>query len=312
SVLLGDGTGQDDVVKAIVAGFPSLYPLTRIYTQSYRAQSFARGMAEGLGRLPVLYIALALICMGLLLGPINFWYVKRKRRALLFFITTPLIALIGTAAIYVLSLLGEGGGRFIQYALLGTAADGGEAFVIDARMIRTGFFQPTPTFVDDAAIMPLPQGYQRKLYQIDTTDGVTLESGWLPPRLVSGIVSARRVVSRLNIELVPDGEDFKLINNLGFSIVTVAALLPGGGIGWAQAVPPGGETVLRRENNRTRFDRLLGKVAEMTGPDGWQQARLVAECDGLPYLDDGGLGGVCESGVYMYCQLGGIGEETRP
>lgn len=277
------------------------------YDATSRHSSGATGwLVDSLGGLPIGIVVAVLVLLGLLLGPVNLWYIRKRGNSLLFFITTPLLALGGTGLIFVATMLGEGiGGRYRQAAVLLRADAGDDALAIDLKGVRPGYFPPTLKFAEDALVLPTGRrGYDRTLLT-DYTGGVSLAGGWLMPRFPTSFLCAAPVVSRLNIDLVEESGRWYAANGLGFTARAIVARLPSGGIGWAENVKPGDKTLLAVENSDARLERLLRRAGELgLEMDNLPHMALAAECDGLPYIDDGGLDARKVEGRYYYFVAG--------
>lgn len=274
--------------------------------QAWDSRKSPAWLVEGLGALPVGILIAALAFLGLLLGPVNLWYVRRRRNALLFFITTPLLAAVGTALIFAAILIGEGlRGRYRQAAILLRADSGDDALVVDFKGVRSGYFPPTLGFREDALVLPVGRYNYERILLTDRTDGVSLSGEWLMPRFPTSFLRAEPVVSRLNIEANEENGEWRAVNGLGFTARNLVVRLPGGGIGWAENVRPGDTVRLARENSDARMKRLLADLAPfgLTG-DVLPDIAIAAECDGIPYLDDGGLDAVKVEGLYYYLAAG--------
>ncbi len=263
-------------------------------------------LLENLGGIPVSFIIPSLLLLGIFLGPVTYWIVRRKNNPLLFFLIVPAAALLGAAGIVFGALFIEGAGsEYNQAALLIRDAGSDAALFLDRRGVRPGFAVPEPRFGADALALPFADN--REETTLDLTDGLRLGAGWLLPRFATGYLAARPVVSRMNIAIQPEGDGCRAVNNLGFRVAAVAARLPDGGYGWAENIPPGGAAPLARGGGERRYGALALRLAGMNDnvfPAG--NLLLVAEADGLPYADDGGLGGTLREGSFFYA-VGGDG-----
>lgn len=265
---------------------------------------YGADLLRGLGEIPVSFIVLSLVLLGLFLGPVTHWIVRQKKNPLLFFFIVPVAALFGTACIIGGAFFIEGvGGEYNRNAALVRYAGGNSAMFFDMRGVRPGFVVPEVKFAVDTLALPFSDNRDDKA--VDTTDGVLLGSGWLRPRFATGYMTMRPVVSRMNLEIHPDDEGYRVVNNLGFRVGKMAALLPDGGLGWAENVPAGGSARLEPERGTRRYEELCGRLNVLNNDlPPIANILLVAETDGLPYTDDGGLGGTLREGSFLYVLAG--------
>ncbi len=285
-------TGPDDLLSKL---FDPLYMpnFTRFY--------------DGLEGVGVGFILAALVVLGLILGPVNYWYVRRRKNPLLFFILTPVTAVIGGAAILVGSALMEGGGgRYNEHAMLVARSGGDDAFLIDYRLVRPGFWLPDVRFSADTIVLPGGREASGSARVIDWTDGIRLGSGWFHSRAVDAYLTARPVVARLAMDVVRENDSWRITNDLDHDVVSARMYSKNDGFIQTGPIPAGGEVRLRADVQSTTVTdqhekfRYLDDIG-FTGDR--SRVRLVAECRGLPYIDDGGFGGRRANGRYYYVLL---------
>ncbi len=270
-------------------------------------------LLEGLGGVSVAAMIACLILLGLVMGPLNYWYIVRKRRnSLLFFITTPAIALFGTLAIIAASMAGEGfGGTYREHAVLFRRAGSDEGMLVDARGIRPGFFAPELVYPDEALLNPMWRGWQSENYAMRIGNGQRLSSGWVKPRSASGVLAALPVACRMNVEIEKDGDEWVAVNNLGYEISLVTARLPDNRVGRAEWVKPGERKRLIVERESGHMRRVYDGVSEMTALHFTHEAvQVVAKCSGLPYIADWGVNGSRIDGAYYYVAVAADGGEA--
>lgn len=254
-------------------------------------------------------ITICLLVLGVILGPINYWFIRRRDNSLLFFITTPAIAILGTLGIFLVSFLSEGtGGRYNQFAILVRNAVDGDAMLFDLRGVRPGFYASTPRFSADTAAFPV-RGYgDYRRFSVDATGGFGMTDGWLVPRFPTGFILAQPVVSRMNVEVEEEGGRHYAVNNLGFTVASVAAMLPDGTVARADNLAPGERKPLRKADDTTLYEMYRDRVTKFTEYEpAFSGVTLVARCEGLPYLEDGGMNARLVDGEYYYVVAGDAG-----
>lgn len=258
-------------------------------------------------------IIVSLLVLGLVMGPVNFWFIHRRKNSLLFFITTPLIALAGTVAIIGGTFLEEGlGSGYNQYALLTKDSVSGDCMLFDMRGVRSGFFVPTPRFSADSVVLPITYRGDTGETATDLSDGVTLAAGWLKPRFPSGFMAARPVIGRMGLSVEREGGDWYAVNDIGYQVSEVAALFPDGAYGWTENLAPGERKKFRSIADDERLLSLYQGVRRLTDDrPAFRGVTLVARCEGLPYLEEGGMDSRRLSGEYYYAVVG-AGEGVGP
>lgn len=249
-----------------------------------------------------------LLALGLIMGPLNYWFIRRRKNSLLFFVTTPLIAIVGTVVIFLGAYAEEGvGGVENRFAVLVRGDGTNDAMVFDAHGVRSGFFVPTPRFSDDSLVLPVQN--ERDELQTDLTDGVRLVSGWLKPRFPTGFVAIRPVVSRMNVSVTEENGVLTAVNDIGFAVSSMAAIDAEGAVHVAENITPGGRKPMRKlseDDGEIAMSDLLLAVKKLTdGAEIFKGVTLIARCDGLPYLDVEGLSATLLDGEYYYVVAGG-------
>ncbi|MCC8117001.1 MAG: hypothetical protein LIP18_07635 [Planctomycetes bacterium] len=265
-------------------------------------------LTDGLQGVSTVFVLTALLVMGLVLGPVNYWYVRRRKNPLLFFILTPVTAVVGGAAILIGSAVVEGGGgRYNEHAVLIARSGGDDAFLLDFRLARPGFWLPDVRFPAETLVVPAGSRSSGVVRVVDWTDGLRLGPGWFQSRAVNAYLTARPVVARLAVAVRRDKDDWRIRNDLDHDIVSGRLYTGGDGrVLRFGPVPAGGEVVLRDGDtagavpDRNDVYRVLTTVG-FSGDR--SRVRLVAECDGVPYLNDGGFGGRRINGRYYYVLL---------
>ncbi|MCC8166683.1 MAG: hypothetical protein LIQ31_11175 [Planctomycetes bacterium] len=278
--------------------------LARFYN-STNIPDYAR-FTDGLEGVGVWFILTSLLVLGLVLGPVNYWYVRRRKNPLLFFILTPMTAVVGGVAILVGSAVVEGGGgRYNEHAVLVARTGDDDAFLLDYRLVRPGFWLSDVRYSDDTIVLP-GDTIAASPCVIDWTDGIRLGPGWFQSRAVSAYLAARPVVARLAIAVTRESAAWRIRNNLDHDIVSALVRTESGNVQEIGPVAAGSDIVIPDATRSTDYSgqvalaELLNAIA-FTGDS--SRVRLVAECRGVPYIDDGGFGGWRVNGRYYYVLL---------
>lgn len=263
-------------------------------------------LLEGLGQISAFTINTILIVMGIFLGPLNYLYIRRTKSLLLFYITTPLLALLGSLAVFGYSAFNEGwGAKYRETVLMMHETGTDRAAIYQAQGIYSGLSSPTMTFSEDALLAPFRKtGGGTQPFSSDLTKGIRLTGGWITPRTPSGILSVTPVTTHMGIEVSQDGERYYALNTLTHAVRSLSLQVGGGKNLMARGIKPGERKLLVADGNGKVLSDLRGRVVQHFGNQSYSDLRLVAECDGLPYQEQTGLGGEKLSGTYFYAASG--------
>lgn len=268
--------------------------------------SSGNGLLEDLGLISAWAITGILLLLGVTLGPVNYWYIHRKRSLLLFFLTTPLLALVGSLAVFGYSALSEGWSAKYKEAALLIGESGSEAgAVYHALGIYSGLTGRILQYPDNALLFPFRKGGEsEQTFSADLTSGIRLTGGWVSPRTPSGILSVTPVTARMGIEISRENGRYFALNTLTHTVRRLAVTLEDGGSAVAANIAPGERRELQRAKDGKERDELRGRINGYFHSLAFADLRILAECEGLPYLTDNGLGGDRLSGAYFYAASG--------
>ncbi len=268
--------------------------------------SGGNGLLEGLGLISAWAITGILLILGVCLGPVNYLYIRRTRSLLLFFITTPILALLGSLAVFGYSAFCEGWSAKFKEAALLIAESGNDAGALyHARGIYSGLSGRTLNFPENALLFPFRKNTTgSQVFDTDLTNGIRLTGGWISPRTPSGILSVTPVTARMGIDIVREGNDYYALNTLSHSIRTLTVALRDSRCATATNLRPGERRILLIERDNKTRDDLRGKVSSLFHNLPFGELRILAECEGLPYMDDNGLNGDKMFGSYFYAASG--------
>lgn len=263
-------------------------------------------LLESLAGVSTNIIIVTLVILGLVMGPVNYFFIRSRRNSLLFFVTTPLIAIFGAIAIIGGAFFGEGmASGYNQFALLARNSVTGDSMLFDMRGVRAGFFAPSPRFSSDSLVVPITRRGETSEHVTDVSDGVTLTAGWLKPRFPSGFLVMRPVISRMGLSLEQEAGEWYIVNDMGYHVSQVAARRPDGEYGWAEDVAPGERKILRSDEDDSRLRGLYQRLKRLTDErPAFLGVTLVAQCEGLPYIEEGGMDSRKLSGEYYYALVG--------
>lgn len=255
-------------------------------------------LSEDLGGFSIGFIVACLVVLGVVLGPVNYWFVRRRGNALLFYLVTPLVAGLGSLAIIGGTLVAEGGTRSREVAVLYHYGDGNDAFVIDRYGVRPGLFGRSLTLPEETLLIP-ERNWGNDAIVVDMAGREARVNGLLRPRAVSEYTLASPAAGRMRVTAKWDVFGCSAENGLGYEVQWLVASDGKGRFSWGRDIPAGGE--IRLQGSRIPED-IAEKLAETPGVDKWSgPARVVtAEASGMPYIEDGGLGAGRLSARYFF------------
>ncbi len=203
-----------------------------------------------------------MVLFALLLGPINFMWVKRKKKPMLLLVSVPAISIVCSIILLVYGVLAEGLDiRAVTrtWAVLDqrtqTATSSEVRRVFAGRSPGEGLRPQVGTLVMPASNKWHGSYRQESLFLSDATDGLVLSGDYFPVRnaFLQMIVSDR--TSRLRLDVKAVGEDIEVTNALGTQVEDLllrgpdgeyhaleSSLAPGAG---ALLLPTGGATQLK-------------------------------------------------------------------
>ena len=204
----------------------------------------------GVGRVPARAYFSILFVFSILIGPVNYWVLRRKRRQVLLVLTAPLISLIFIVLLAGYVLAGEGlgvRGRAVTFTMLDQvrkqASTRASISLYAAGMTPSGGLR----FARDVAVFPIgPDGAgSRERQTLDLTDAQRFSTGVIQARSPTNLeeISFRPARERLSFSREAGG--ISVVNGLGAPIS--ALLYRDGDTVYSLAGPlqSGGKAILR-------------------------------------------------------------------
>jgi hypothetical protein len=249
-------------------------------------------LLDGLHDVPRVGYILISFLLAFLIGPLNLVILRLKRRLALFYVTAPLIAGLGMAALLAYTILDEGLvlKRKTTSVMLHDPATG-KAAVYQAHATFGGLTSRSkPVYPVETVVVPFmvdDASTSMTSFVTDWTSAQRLSSGWVASRKVRGVLTATPAKVRMSMSLSVDGKVVSVTNGLTSAAKVVAARIdPGDGSdpGYyiARDVKPG--ATVRMKPSEQVVDVPLLYVDRMD----WT---IAAQMEGLPHLEDESLGG---------------------
>jgi hypothetical protein len=196
---------------------------------------FAKLLVPGVGLAPVREFQVLITLFVLVIGPANFWLLKRFGRLHLLVLTVPLAAIITTAGLFAYAVLSDGFGTKVRAHSFTTLDQrSGDAASWTRLSYYSGFAPGDGLKVpSDVAMYPVVPGWSES--GVDTSIGVSREllwepndakltRGWLRSRTPTQYLAIRSGKSQRKLELLTAGERIRASNRLGADLEFVLAI----------------------------------------------------------------------------------------
>jgi hypothetical protein len=213
-----------------------------------------------------------------LIGPVNYWLLRRFERLHLFLFTVPLAALIATGGLLGYALMADGlESRLRARSLTMLDQHAGEASTSARLSYYVGFTPgsglvfPRETVVTPLELEPAYYLTGNARRRIDWDDEQHLTRGWLPARTPVQLVTERAYRSPQSLEFAMPLADGRrsVTNNLGVRVVKLLVSDEDGKLLSAQALDPGKQGILKSfaaEEQQTEATLQFLKVFDKHAP----------------------------------------------
>jgi hypothetical protein len=232
-------------------------------TMFAKNDDFYEFLVPGVGLAPVTEFSILITLFAVIVGPVNFYLLRQRKRLYLLLITVPLAAAVVTAGLLAYAAIGEGlGVRVRARSVTHLDQKSGEAATW-ARLSYYAGVGPSDglRFSSDTAVLPI------HAYRQEETDGRRtvhwsevqhLATGWLPARSPTQFLSIRphRTTARLNV-VVSEGKPIRVENALGAKISHLAVFDDAGKAYIAQNISLGGSSDLAADGDLTPIGLAL-------------------------------------------------------
>ncbi|HSR52007.1 MAG TPA: hypothetical protein VLV83_14345, partial [Acidobacteriota bacterium] len=230
-------------------------------------------------RLPVRGLFFLTVVFALLLGPVNLFFLHRKRRRVWLWWTVPATALLTTSLLTGFALFVEGSQirvRTRSMTLLDERHD--QAFTVgDQGYFSTRSIPQGVSFSQRTEVVPLVEfGIQPFYRTLHLEGGLRLAQGWVSPRIPAHfqIRSPQRRRERLPVRITGGG-GVEVTNGLGAAIQQVWFCTLDGSVYWGRDIAPGESQTLTATGRKRPSDFPSAKVWRDYYRDGWHTESFV-------------------------------------
>jgi hypothetical protein len=217
-----------------------------------------RLMIPGIDGVPARTYLSILILFSLLIGPANYWWLRRKRQQVLVVLTAPFISALFIVLLAGYALAGEGlgvHGRAVTFTMLDQVRK--EASTRATVSLYAAGMTPSAglRFGRDTAVFPIGSDGtgSRSRLTLDLSDGQRFPAGVLQARSPTNLetIEFRPARERLSFSEGPDG--MSVVNGLDASVVALIYRPGDRAYRLAAPLPPGGREVLTIDGRDARL-----------------------------------------------------------
>ena len=207
-------------------------PINRTYDWTRTEGRGFRLLIPGVDGVPTRAYLFILLAFSVLIGPVNYLFLKRRRAQVLFVLTAPVVAVVFIVLLGAYVILGEGvgvRGRAITFTQLDQdrqqAATRATTSLYAAGMTPSGGLN----FPADVAVFPMGPdgGLSHDALRIDLTESQRFTSGAIRARSPSNIETVGFRTARERLGFEKQGDQVSVVNGLG-QTVTRLVLRDGG------------------------------------------------------------------------------------
>ena len=180
----------------------------------------------GIGGVPARTYVMILLLFTAVVGPLNYWFLRRKGQQVLLVLTAPLISVVFILLLGGYVLAGEGIGvrtRAVTFTMLDQARR--QAVTRASISLYAAGMSPRGglRFSRDTAIFPLGRDGNggREALLLDLTDGQRFSAGLLPARSPANLEQVAVRPARERLSITRTGTGISVVNGLGSRVVTL-------------------------------------------------------------------------------------------
>jgi hypothetical protein len=231
----------------------------------FGAGEFYNFMNPGIRGVPVYGFMVLITVFAVLIGPVNYFYLRRKRLLWLLLVTVPATALVTSVLLVGYSVAAHGFSIRSRIRSLTVLDQKSHRAVTVARLALFAGVAPARgmQFSPETAVYPVfPPTTEPGAFTVDWTENQSLTSGWLLSRTRTQFLTIRHSEQRDRVDVKP-GHDggLEIVNGLPWELEAVLVADASGRLLSARNVRPNASEPLTgvSETDRSDFVRLLGR-----------------------------------------------------
>jgi hypothetical protein len=226
---------------------------------------FFNFMNPGIRGVPVYGFMVLITAFAVLIGPVNYFYLKRKRLLWLLLVTVPATALVTSVLLVGYSVAAHGFGIRSRIRSLTVLDQKSQQAVTVARLALFAGVAPSRgmQFSPETAVYPVfPPMVEPGAFTVDWTETQALTSGWLLSRTRTQFLTIRHADESKRVEIKPgQAGGLAIVNGLPWELEAVVVADESGRLSSARNVLPNASEplVAASEKNLLGFVGLLGR-----------------------------------------------------
>ena len=231
----------------------------------FGTEEFYTFMNPNIRGVPVYGFMVLITVFAVLIGPVNYFYLRRKRLLWLLLVTVPAMALATSLLLLGYSVAAHGFSIRSRIRDLTVLDQKSHSAVIVARLSLFAGVAPARgmQFSPETAVYPVfPPTAEPGAFAVDWTGGQSLTSGWLFSRTRTQFLTIRHAEQQARVDVKPRQEGgLAIVNGLPWELEAVLVADASGQLLSARNVLPGATESLAgvSETDRSDFVRLLGR-----------------------------------------------------
>lgn len=231
---------------------------------------FADLLVPGVGMAPVTEFRVLITLFVLLIGPLNYWLLRRSKRLYLMVLTVPLAAVVTTLALFAYAIVADGFSSQVRvHSVTRLDQRTGDASCW-ARLSYYSGLAPGKglTMSSDTALYPIQPSWANDVSRLQQRTMVwngnecRFTQGWLNSRTPSQYLAVRSHKVRYGLEILDSGDKLRVRNGFGTKIQFLAVLSAAGKWYEGQDIAPDGSLTLAAATRDDVIRQLNRIVAE--------------------------------------------------
>ncbi len=236
------------------------------------AAEFANLLVPGVGMAPVTEFRILITLFVLLIGPLNYWLLRRSKRLYLMVLTVPLAALLTTIALFGYAVVADGFGSQVRvHSFTRLDQRTGDASCWTRLSYYSGLAPGHGlTISSDTALYPIQPSWANDVNRSEQRtivwngDEGRYTQGWLNSRTPTQYLAVRSRKAPYRLEVLDSGDRLRVKNGLGTTIQFLAVLSSAGKWYEGADIAANGSlslTAARRDDVIRRLNRIVTENA---------------------------------------------------
>ena len=224
-------------------------------------KQFAEFLIPGVKSVPIYSFLTLITLFTLLIGPVNYFWLWRKRQLNLLLLTIPILAFITSISLFGYSAVQHGFGVKSRIRSLTILDQGTDEAVTYARTAIFAGINPSLSlsFSHNTAVLPVwPTDQTYEQGETDWTDTQLMQSGWLRARTRTQFSTINHQTQRGRLTIEKNGSEITVANGLEWGVRALLVFDKDSNVLTTGDIPAGGEATLndRRVNKQAQLDDL--------------------------------------------------------